>query len=83
MMNNPDNTPSPNTSDTTQPKTKLTFWQTLSSVLYALIGVQGRNNAQSSLEEGHIGMFIFVGLLVVGCFIFIVSLVAYLAVSSG
>lgn len=61
----------------------LSFWQTLSSVLYAMLGVQGRKNAQASLEEGHIGMFIFVGLLVVGCFILIVALVAYIAISSG
>jgi len=82
-MNNPDNTSSPNTSDTAPAKTKLTFWQTLVSVLYAMLGVQGRRNAQASLEEGHIGMFIFVGLLVVGCFIAVVALVAYLAISSG
>lgn len=82
-MNHSDSTPSPDSSDSPQPKNKLTFWQTLSSVLYALIGVQGRKNARASLEEGHIGMFILVGLLVVGGFIFIVSLAAYLAVSSG
>ena len=68
------------TPDNTLPKTKLTFWQTLVSVLYAMLGVQGRKNAQASLEEGSIGMFIFVGLLVVGCFIMTVSLVAYLAI---
>lgn len=87
-MNHPNNTPNSDTSDpgsrdTTPPKTTLTFWQTLSSVLYALLGVQGRKNAQASLEEGHIGMFIFVGLLVVGCFILIVALVTYLAISSS
>ncbi len=85
--NNRSNKPQPyspaETPDNTSPKTKLTFWQTLVSVLYAMLGVQGRKNAQTSLEEGSIGMFIFVGLLVVGCFIMTVSLVAYLAISSS
>ena len=84
-MTTPNETPPSNTSNSSTPPTKkkLTFWQTLVSVLYAMLGVQGKKNAQASLEEGHIGMFIFVGLLVVGCFILIVSLVAYLAISSG
>ena len=82
-MTTPNDTPSSSSTDSTPTKAKLTFWQTLVSVLYAMLGVQGKKNAQASLEEGHIGMFIFVGLLVVGCFILIVSLVTYLALSSG
>ncbi|WP_250655850.1 DUF2970 domain-containing protein [Alkalimarinus coralli] len=81
-MNTADNSAPPNPSEKPAKRT-LSFWQTLSSVLYAMLGVQGRKNAQASLEEGRIGMFIFVGLLVVGCFILIVSLVVYLAISSG
>ncbi|MFD2230186.1 DUF2970 domain-containing protein [Alkalimarinus sediminis] len=71
-----------NSTDTIPTATHLTFWQTLSSVLYAMLGVQGRKNAQASLEKGRIGMFILVGLLVAGCFVLIVALVAYLAITS-
>ncbi len=82
-MTTPKNTPASSSTDSPSTKATLTFWQTLVSVLYAMLGVQGKKNAQASLEEGRIGMFIFVGLLVVGCFILVVALVAYLAISSG
>lgn len=81
-MNAPDD-PRPSKPTEKPAKRTLSFWQTLASVLYAMLGVQGRKNAQVSLEEGRIGMFIFVGLLVVCCFILIVSLVVYLAISSS
>lgn len=82
-MTTPEDSPPSDLSNTSPPKAKLTFRQTLVSVLYAMLGVQGKKNAQASLEEGHIGLFIFVGLLVVACFILLVALVAYLAISSG
>lgn len=64
-------------------KPKLSFWRTLVSVLYALIGVQDRKNAQSSFEEGHLGLFIFVGILVVSVFVMAIMFVVHLAITKS
>ncbi|MCP5169570.1 MAG: DUF2970 domain-containing protein [Hahellaceae bacterium] len=45
-------------------KPKLTFWQTLRSVLASMLGVQSRRRAQQDFERGNPLAFILVGILV-------------------
>lgn len=60
-------------------KDSLTFWETLSSVLWAMLGVQKKKNAQRDFSKGKASHFIIIGLLFALVFvltlIFVVSFI--------
>lgn len=62
-----------------QKEESLTFWETLSSVLWAMLGVQKEKNAKRDFSKGKASHFILIGLLFALVFVltlyFIVSFV--------
>ena len=51
-----------------------TFWNVITSVLSAMIGVQSDENRERDFEKGKVGNYIFIGIIMVAIFVF--SLIA-------
>lgn len=67
------------TKESIKSRESLTFWETLSSVLWAMLGVQKEKNAKRDFSKGKASHFILIGLLFALVFVltlyFIVSFV--------
>ncbi|MCG8611009.1 MAG: DUF2970 domain-containing protein [Pseudomonadales bacterium] len=61
---------------------QMSFWQTMVSVVHAMIGVQSRKGAEESWQQGSAAKFIIAGIIFILGFILMLMLIVNLVLAS-
>ncbi|ARU58916.1 hypothetical protein OLMES_4928 [Oleiphilus messinensis] len=64
------------------PPAPMSFWQTMVSVVHAMIGVQSRKGAEESWQQGSAAKFIIAGIIFILGFILMLMLIVKLVLAS-
>jgi len=77
MSNTPKKTKEQKSVELVEPE-RLSFWQTLQSVMFAMVGVQSAKNAKRDMSKGRASHFIALGIVFGILFVLSVALVVTL-----